>query len=168
MNDPAEHDPVAPLLQALQPAAPSDELLRRLSAARPIARTAVPRSAKIIAFIPRLSMAAALIALAGALAWKFLPAGLEGSLADVPEIRPQTGAKPPAVLAAAPAPLQTRQRLLGVQDLGVTTRDAQQRPVRYVKARWLDDETVLHPDGAPPVRQERVREEIVPVAVHTY
>jgi hypothetical protein len=54
-----------------------------------------------------------------------------------------------------------------VEDLGVA-RDDQQRPVRFVRARWLDDQTFLQPGGAPPVRQERVREEIVPVAVQTY
>lgn len=167
MNDSSEHDPVASLLKALQPAAPSDELLRRLSAARPIAKTVVvPRSAKIIAFIPRLSMAAALLALTGALAWKFLPGAVEDTLADLPAA---TGAPAgiPAVLAAATGPLHSRQRLLGVEDLGIA-RDDQQRPVRFVRARWLDDQTFLQPGGAPPVRQERVREEIVPVAVHTY
>jgi hypothetical protein len=167
MNDPSEHDPVASLLEALKPAAPSDELMRRLSAARPIARTVVvSRSAKIIAFIPRLSMAAALVALAGALAWKFLPGSAEDNLADMPAVT-DSPARIPGVLAAATGPLQSRQRLLGVEDLGIA-RDDQQRPVRFVRARWLDDQTFVQPGGAPPVRQERVREEIVPVAVHTY
>ncbi len=172
MNDPAEHenDAVSSLLEALRPAAPSPELLSRLSAARPIARTVVPRSAKIIAFIPRLSMAAALIALAGAIAWKFLPAAGEDLVADSTPAAGEPASPPLATAVLAPAvlaPAQSRQRLIGWQDLGVA-RDEQSRPVRYVRAQWLDDETYLQPNGAPPLRQERVREEIVPVTVHTY
>ena len=159
MNDP--EDSVSALLHSLAPAAPSDALLRRLAAARPIAKT-VARRATIIAFIPRLATAAALLALAGAVAWKFLPRDEAETLADVPA-RP---AMHPAV-AAAITPLQSRQRLLGVQDLGIA-RDAQQRPVRLMQARWRDDETFTPPGGAPSVRQERLRDEIVPVAVHTY
>lgn len=159
MNDP--EDSVSALLHSLAPAAPSDALMRRLAAARPIAKT-VARRATIIAFIPRLATAAALLALAGAVAWKFLPREEAGTLTDVPA-RPAVQAP----LVAAITPLQSRQRLLGVQDLGIS-RDAQQRPVRLMQARWLDDETFTPPGGAPPVRQERLRDEIVPVAVHTY
>ena len=161
MNDP-ENDTVAALFQALQPAAPSRDLLRRLAAARPIAKTISPR-AKIIAFIPRISMAAALLALAGALTWKFLP--LDETQTTTETAGTSAAFAPP--LAAALTPRQSRQRLLGVQDLGLA-RDSQQRPVRLMRTTWLDDDTFTPPGGAPPLRQSRMRDEIVPVVVQTY
>lgn len=163
MNDP-NNDAVATLLDGLRPAAPSDELLRRLAAARPISRIVSPR-AKIIAFIPRLSLAAALIALAGALAYKLLPRDSELELADNPTPAPAVSAAGTGVLAASP--LQLSQRLLGVQDLGIG-RDARQRPVRLMRTQWLDAEIITPPGGAPPIRQQRVREEIVPVVLNTF
>lgn len=163
MNDP-DHDAVAALLDGLRPAAPSDELLRRLAAARPIPRIIPPR-AKIIAFIPRLSMAAALVALAGALVYKFLPHDGAPELAGTTP--PVAVTVPVRAATLAPAPLQLSQRLLGVQDLGIS-RDAGQRPVRMMQTRWLDAETFTPPGGAPPMRQQRVREEIVPVVLNTF
>ena len=56
---------------------------------------------------------------------------------------------------------------LSVQDLGMG-RDARQQPVRLMQTRWLDDETITPPGNGPAVRQARVRDEIVPVAVSTY
>jgi len=160
MND-SENDPVSALLDGLRPAAPSDELMRRLAAARPVLRTPTTRE-KVILFIPRIATAAALIALAGALAYKFLPRA--GGHGDVLADSTSPSAGPLNPVAAA---VQTRQRLIGVQDIGVT-RDDQQNPVRLMRTRWWDDETFAPSNGAPPVRQERLRDEIVPVTLSTF
>ena len=171
MTEP-DNDPVAALLDGLRPAAPSDELMRRLSAARPVLRMPSLKD-KVILFIPRIATVAALLALASALAYKFLPRGGQGSTAgggqDTLAINNRTSAGPGlnATPVAEMVPLQTRQRLLGVQDLGMT-RDDQQGAVRLMRARWLDDQTFSAGSGVPPVRQERLRDEIVPVAVSTF
>ena len=162
MND-SENDPVTALLDGLRPAAPTDELMRRLAAARPVLRVPTRRE-KVILFIPRIATAAALLALAGALAYKFLPRGANNDA--IAGGTPPESADPVTPLAAI-TPLQTRQRLIGVQDVGIS-RDDPQNPVRLMRARWWDDETYATPNGAPPVRQERLREEIVPVTLPTF
>ena len=172
VNDP-ENDTVAALLNGLRPAAPSDDLMRRLAAARPVLRV-VTRREKIILFIPRLATAAAVLALMGAISYKILPRLLRSSGGESIAQEDKTGRPGPGsatyispVAAAAVSPMQSRQRLLGVQDIGVTL-DSQQNAVRLMRAQWWDDETFTPSNGAPPVRQERLREEIVPVAVSTF
>jgi hypothetical protein len=162
MTEP-DNDPVVTLLDGLRPAAPSDELMRRLAALRPVLRMPTLRD-KVILFVPRIATAAALIALASALVWRFYPRGGDEALADNAPVVSEERNLP---LAAISVPMQLRQRLLGVQDLGVT-RDAAQGAVRLMRARWWDDQTFTPPGGAPPVRQERLREEIVPVVVNTF
>lgn len=163
MTEPDKNDPVAALLDGLRPAAPSDELLRRLAAARPVLRVPTRRE-KIIHFIPQLATAAALIALASALVYKFYPRGDERDAVVENETPAVTG---DATTAAMIMPLQKRQRLIGVEDLGVSREDPH-NPVRLMRARWWDDETFAPPNGAPPVRQGRLRDEIVPVSVSTF
>ena len=131
------------------------------------------RREKIILFIPRLATAAAVIALMGAISYKIVPRLLKsGEKTDVAQqpLRQSSPASRPIIAPVAVAsisPMQTRQRLLGVQDIGVTL-DSQQNAVRLMRAQWWDDETFAPANGAPPVRQERLREEIVPVAVSTF
>ena len=158
MNEHDDSSPAALLLEGLRPAAPSAELMQRLLAARPAFQR--PREKpKIVSFLPLLARAAVVAAIAGTATW-FLTADRPTQITVV--------TPPPATGPAADGvPQQSFQRLLGMKDLGFA-RDAQQRPVRLMHATWLDDNTYVPANGAPPVHESRVRDEIVPVVLNTY
>ena len=157
MNEHDDHTPAFSLLDGLRPVAPSADLMQRLIAARPASRTPQAK-AKVISFFPLLARAAVVATIAGTATW-FLMAD------KAPQANPTT--TPVAAASAESAPQQSLQRLLGMRDLGFA-RDAQQRPVRLMHATWLDDNTYVPSNGAPPVREARVRDEIVPVVLNTY
>ena len=158
MNEHENNSPAALLLEGLRPAAPSADLMQRLLAARP-ALQRPPENAKVISLFPMLARAAVVAAIAGTATWYLM--------AD--RATPETVSSPPPATGpvADGAPQQSLQRLLGMRDLGFA-RDARQRPVRLMHATWLDDNTYLPPNGAPPVHEARVRDEIVPVVLNTY
>ena len=157
MNEHDDHSPTFLLLDGLRPAAPSADLMQRLIAARPASQPPQEK-AKVISFFPLLARAAVVATLAGTATWYLM--------ADkAPQANPT--ATPVAAASAEGAPQQSLQRLLGMRDLGFA-RDAQQRPVRLMHATWLDDNTYVPSNGAPPVREARVRDEIVPVVLNTY
>lgn len=159
MNEHDDTGPVTFLLEGLAPAAPSADLMQRLLAARPAITPAPPKS-KFITLLPVFARAAVVAAVAGAATWFLVPGGDPG---DTIATTPSTAA--PAVSASAPQ--QSFQRLLGMKDLGFA-RDAQHRPVRLMHATWLDDNTYIPSNGAPPVRESRLRDEIVPMVLTTY
>ena len=157
MNEHDDQSPAFLLLNGLRPAAPSADLMQRLMAARPASQPPQSKS-KVISFLPLLARAAVVATLAGTATWYLM--------ADkAPQANPTT--HPVAAAAAESGPQQSLQRLLGMRDLGFA-RDAQQRPVRLMHATWLDDSTYVPSNGAPPVREARVRDEIVPVVLNTY
>ena len=160
MNEHDDTSPAALLLEGLRPAAPSAELMQRLLAARPaLQRPGAKEKAKVVSFLPLLARAAVVASIAGTATWYLM--------ADRPAL--ETASTPPTAAgpAAAASPQQSLQRLLGMSDLGFA-RDAQHRPVRLMRATWLDDNTYIPSNGAPPVRESRVRDEIVPVVLNTY
>ena len=165
MNEPEDHDPAAILLTRIRPAAPSADLMERLLAARPaVFEAPVPKS-KVIAFLPRLASAAAVFAVTGAVLWFSLPHNTPSDVVTSPP--PPSTPKAGVTAFRYLAPQESRQELLGVRDLGFT-RDAQSRPVRLMHATWLDNTTYSQGDGTPPVRESRVRDEILPVVLTTY
>jgi len=159
MNEHDDTRPITFLLEGLAPAAPPADLLQRLRAARP-AFTAPPPKSKFLTFLPVFARAAVVAAIAGTATWYLLPGG-----APQETIATSPPAANPAVAASAPG--ESLQRLLGMRDLGFA-RDAQHRPVRLMHATWLDDNTYIPSNGSPPVREARVRDEIVPVVLNTY
>ncbi|HWB04558.1 MAG TPA: hypothetical protein VG796_16135 [Verrucomicrobiales bacterium] len=161
MNEPEDNDPAAVLLTRIRPAAPSAELMQRLLAARPAVTAAPVERPRLIRFLPRLATAAAVFAIAGAAVWHFREPAQQ-QVVHTPSPAPK-----PEVALRYLAPQESRQELLGVRDLGFT-RDAQNRPVRLMHATWLDDNAYSQGDGAPPVREARVRDEILPVVLTTY
>jgi hypothetical protein len=161
MNEPEDNDPAAVLLTRIRPAAPSAELMQRLLAARPVVIAPPVPQSKVVRFLPRLTAAAAVFAIAGAAAWYFREPG-QPQVAHTPPPAPK-----PEVALRYLAPQESRQELLGVRDLGFA-RDAQNRPVRLMHATWLDDNAYSQGDGTPPVREARVRDEILPVVLTTY
>lgn len=163
MNEPEDTDSVAVLLREIRPVTPPADLMRRLLDARPII-TAPAAKPKIVRFLPRVASAAAVFAITGTVIWFSLP-GIEEQprIVDVPP----TASAPQTAALAYPLPLQSSQKLLGIRDLGIS-RDAQSRPVRLMHATWLDDRLYDQGNGAEPLRESRVRDEIVPVVLTTY
>ena len=157
MNEHDDHSPTFLLLDGLRPVPPSADLMQRLLAARPVTRLP-QRKAAVISFFPLLARAAVVATIAGTATWYLMTD-------KAAQINPPVN--PVAAAAAESGPQQSLQRLLGMRDLGFA-RDAQQRPVRLMHATWLDDNTYVPSNGAPPVREARVRDEIVPVVLNTY
>ena len=148
MNSP---DPeIERLLSRVSPAAPDDELMARLRAARP----AEPKKP---VFLHRwLALAAAACI---ALAWLFFPsrpAVTQLAKTDVP----------PAAMPDR-KPLESREHLMEVTDFGIV-QDRLDRPVRLIGTTWLDEtDYAAGPDGKR-VTESRVRQEILPVSIQTY
>lgn len=168
MIEPEDNDPAVTLLQRIRPAAPSADLMQRLLAARPVVPLAPPAAptSKLISFFPRLATTAAVFAVIGTAVWFTNSHDPSRQIAETPPAPP--GQSQPAHTAFRYlAPQESRQELLGVRDLGFT-RDAQSRPVRLMHATWLDNNTYSDGNGTPPVRESRVRDEILPVVLTTY
>ena len=138
-------------LRALQPAAPPPGLIRELLVAEPSS----PAKIRWIRFaIP--------LAAAAAVALVFL-------LKNDRQI-----AAPPA-FAAGPSPsdfrvfipIERTSTLVELRDVAVVDRDPR-RPVRIVRATWLDDITYAGDDGRSTIRRQEPRSEIIPVALETF
>jgi hypothetical protein len=162
MNHSDDDDPVAALLSRIRPAAPREDLMQRLLAARPSAAASPVVKPKVIRFPSRLAAAAAILTIAGAAVWFSLPRDPQ-EVAVTPPPAPKTEITAVRYLA----PLESSQELLNVRDLGIA-RDAESRPVRLMHATWLDKSTYGPTDGSAPVRESRMREEILPVVLTTY
>ena len=142
-----QEDEIEALLARLSPTAPDEELMARLRAARP------RRSrAKVILHIG-LPLAAA-----AGLAFALVPQDETPAVAE-----PQTAGQEPKDLK----PLGSLQHLMEVTDLGVV-RDENDMPLRLVRTRWIDEIYYESPDGGDPVKEGRLREEVMPVSMSFY
>ena len=142
-----DHD-LEELLGRLSPAPPSPELMERLRAARPPERK--PRPFLRI-WLPLSLAAAAGIVLA--------------SLAYDPPVASQ-----PVAVAPKPETLQpvgSIQHLMEVADLGIVVGENDQ-PLRLIRTRWIDEILYAAPDGGEPVKEGRVREEVLPISLDLY
>lgn len=141
MNTPTPDEEIEALLGRLTPAPPDPALMARL-------RTALPAPPKIIRFARWTPLAAAAgIAFAFAL-----------SLHPKPEVAKSAPESEPRRV-----PIESRQRLMEVADLGVIS-DKNRQPVRLVRTTWVDE--IIY--GSEPMSESRVRQEILPVALRTY
>lgn len=142
-----DHD-LEQLLGRLSPAPPGPELMERLRAARPPEKKSRP-------FL-RLWLPLSLAAAAGiVLAW----------LAHDPPVAPQPIAEKPK--PAALEPVGSVQHLMEVADLGVVVGENDQ-PVRLIRTRWIDEILYAAPGGGEPVKEGRLREEVLPVSLDLY
>ena len=147
MND----DDLAQRLRALQPAEPPPALLRELLAAGP-------------GKIHWLKVFALPLAAAAAIALAFL---LQADR--------ETASHPASARAAALSPsdfrvfipIERTSTLLEVRDVAVIDREPA-RPVRVVRATWLDEVTYAGDDGRSRFRRQEPRSEIIPVALETF
>ena len=150
MNHPTPDEEIEALLGRLSPAPPDEALMTRLQAAR-------PGPSKIIRFLKWSPLA-----VAAAVAFAFL-------------LRADPAAKVPAetTTAAVPenserVPLESRQHLMEVADLGVVSSGDQEKPYRLIRATWVDEVLYGSKSGKAPVKESRLREEVLPVALTTY
>lgn len=143
-----DHD-LEKLLGRLSPALPGPELMERLRAARPPEKKPSP--------FRRVWLALPFAAAAGvAFAW----------LAQ----NPPAEAQQPIVEQPAKEPLQplgSVQHLMEVADLGVVVGENDQ-PVRLIRTRWIDEIVYASRDGGEPVKEGRLREEVLPVSLDLY
>ncbi|WP_193213666.1 hypothetical protein [Luteolibacter marinus] len=138
-------DDLEALLGRAAPAPPSAALMARLQAARPADMK--PAHPRILRFGLPLAAAAATT-----LAWLW----------------PQPPAAAPQV--ADTSKLQavgSVQHLMEVADLGIVVGEDDQ-PVRLIRTRWIDEILYAPPGGGTPVKQGRVREEVLPVSLELY
>jgi hypothetical protein len=143
-----DHD-LEQLLGRLSPAPPGPELMERLRAAGPPEKK--PRPVLLRFWLP-LSLAAA----AGVVfAW----------LAFDPPSAPQPVAEKPK--PETREPVGSVQHLMEVADLGVAVGENDQ-PVRLIRTRWIDEILYAAPDGGEPVKEGRMREEVLPVSLSLY
>ena len=141
------HD-IEELLGRLSPAPPGPELMERLRAARPPEKKAL--------HFRRLWLALPLAAAAG-VAFAFLSP-------DPPAaVLPVAGPPPQQELQ----PVGSVQHLMEVADLGVILGENDQ-PVRLIRTRWIDEILYAAPDGGEPVKEGRLREEVLPVSLDLY
>ena len=131
------------LLGRLAPAPPSADLLARLRDARPPEKKSRP-----ITYL-WLPLAAA-AGMAFAWLWPEPPAATN-PVAKSPERQP----------------VGSVQHLMEVADLGIVHGDDDQ-PVRLIRTRWIDEILYASPDGGEPVKEGRLREEVLPVFLPLY
>ncbi|MGC4013508.1 MAG: hypothetical protein QM755_03165 [Luteolibacter sp.] len=149
------------LLGRFTPADPGADLMRRLRAANPdledaaAARRIVPLFRRFS--IPLITAAAACIA--GAM---LLPRP-----AASPPQSTATNTPPASGTAPVKIPIESRQHLMEVTNLGVAN-DADNRPVRLVRTTWVDEIYYQTVPGNERSMESRVREEVLPVVVNTY
>ncbi|WP_035616318.1 hypothetical protein [Haloferula sp. BvORR071] len=152
-------DEIEALLTRLQPAAPDEALMARLRAARPQPQANFKSKRKIIYL------------------WAPLAAAAGVALALLPKQGPVAVGTPPGVVGnentSAPAtdelqPVGSLQHLVDVADLGIV-QDDNNMPVRLIRTRWIDEIIyVAGTEGTEPVKEGRLREEIVPVSLPIY
>ena len=140
-------------LRALQPAAPPPALMRELSAAEPPA----PGKIHWFKFALPLTAAAAVV-----LAFLIRP---DHDTADKPASAPATGLSPSDFRVFIP--IKRTSTLLEVRDVAVIDREPT-RPIRVVRATWLDDVTYAGDDGRSQIHRQEPRSEIIPVALETF
>ena len=143
----SDHD-IEELLGRLSPAPPGPELMDRLLAARPPEKKPLP--------FRRLWLALPLAAAAGVAFAFFAP---EPHAA----IEPVAGEAPKEPLK----PVGSVQHLMEVADLGIIVGENDQ-PVRLIRTRWIDEILYAAPDGGEPVKEGRLREEVLPVSLDLY
>ena len=145
-----DHDLEA-LLGRLSPAPPGPELMERLRQARPPEKKPSPSPFR------RVWLALPLAAAAGvAFAWlaQNPPAEAQQPIADQAPKEPLK-------------PLGSVQHLMEVADLGIIVGENDQ-PVRLIRTRWIDEIVYASRDGGEPVKEGRLREEVLPVSLDLY
>ncbi|MDB6077651.1 MAG: hypothetical protein JWO82_1398 [Akkermansiaceae bacterium] len=155
MNQPTPDEEIEKLLGRLTPAPPDDALMKRLKAANPDRSNIIPM-----------------------LRWTGIAAAAVVALTAVMLMRPAAkkemakgeDAPPgPATTLPVKVPVESRQHLMEVKDLGIVQdTSGQQQPVRLIRTTWVDEIFYETEPGSAPVKEARVRQEVLPVALNSY
>lgn len=142
------------LLSRLTPAPPDPALMARLRAAKPGPRRS---HGKIIYLWAPLAAAAGV-------AFALMPRNEAQARSEVPVI---VANEDPAAATPEPQPVSSLQHLMDVADLGIV-RDENNMPVRLIRTRWIDEFVYENPEGGEPLKEGRLREEVMPVSLPIY
>jgi len=142
------------LLERLAPAPPDPALMARLRAAQPVPRRS--RGRIIYLWVP--------LAAAAGVAFALIPRNETPVATTPPDIATNEN-----LPDSAPElqPVSSLQHLMDVADLGIVS-DANNMPVRLIRTRWIDEFVYENPDGGEPVKEGRLREEVMPVSLPFY
>lgn len=144
------------LLARLQPTPPDPALMARLRAACPEQQG--PKASRKIIFLW------APLAAAAGVAFALMPRDEAQARDEVPTIVENQGSKE---TAPELQPVSSLQHLMDVADLGIV-RDENNMPVRLIRTRWIDEFVYENPEGGEPVKEGRLREEVMPVSLPVY
>ena len=145
-----EQDPVESLLARLKPAAMSNDLMARLTAARP---APAAKGVRTWDFLRRWVTPLGAVACVALVTVRVL------DFTDKPV--------PPIVAVSKPMPVIVQNHTLQAREMGVMVGPNRQ-PYQMVEYQWVESETILPGANAPAVRLETTRREIVPVQLEIY
>ena len=144
-------DPVEALLAKLKPAALGNELMARLTAARPQPASSARRT---WGFLGRWLVPVGAVACAALVTVKVL---------DLTSKPP----RPPLVAASKTMPVIVQDHTLKAREMGVMIGPNRQ-PYQMMEYQWVESETIVPGQNAPAFRLETTRREIVPVQLEVY
>lgn len=151
MND--EMDPVEKLLAGMAPASLGNDLMARLTAARP---SAAPARSRVRDIIIRWLVPSAAVACVALVTVKFLDA--------TPQV------PTPVAVASSPAkamPMMVENHLTQAREMGVMVGPNRQ-PYQMMEYQWVEAETIVPGSNAPAIRLETTRRQIVPIQLEVY
>ena len=162
-----EHDPIAPIedaLQKLRPSALEPSLMARLSAARPrtetLARNEKPeKKSAWRELLLRWLLPVATSACVAVVTFAWLERNRSHETRD-------TGAKA-AVSAAPEAPVESQGYLVSARPVGIIVAPNQQ-PYRLMDVEWLEHETVPAGTDGRARHTATTRRDVIPVALEMY
>ena len=146
-------DPVEKLLAGMTPASLSNDLMARLTAARP---SAAPARSRVRDIIIRWLVPSTAVACVALVTVKFLDA------------TPQVPA--PIAVASSPAkamPMMVENHLTQARDMGIMVGPNRQ-PYQMMEYQWVEAETIVPGSNAPAIRLETTRRQIVPIQLEVY
>lgn len=154
MNE--EIDPVEKLLASMSPASLNNDLMARLTAARP---TAAPMRNAAWSFLARWIAPLGAVAAVALVTVKVLESH---NVVTTPVV-----ASVPAKTNSKTMPVIVEDHLLHAREMGVMV-GPNQRPYQVMEYQWVESETIVPGANAPKVRLETTRRQIVPVQLEVY
>ena len=151
MNE--EMDPMEKLLAGMTPASFSNDLMARLTAARP---SSAPARSRFRDVITRWLLPSAAVACAALVTVKFLDA-----TPQAPASVALTGSLTKAM------PMMVENHLTQAREMGVMVGPNRQ-PYQMMEYQWVEAETIVPGSNAPAIRLETTRRQIVPIQLEVY
>ena len=140
-------DPIEEALERLRPSELPNDLMARLTAARP--QPAERRSFWLRWMLP-------------------LAAGATAAILATMWLRQESSVQPSApTLASARIPVERNDFLVNAQDIGVVVGPNQQ-PYRIMQFDWLEQDTIRPTATGPAIRVETKRRNVIPIALEIY